>query len=349
MTAALVGLIVLGRRGWRRRVAAVLLFGLSVSPGCGRVEKPVTKLSASFAQDKVLYDWNSPTIATSLIVRNDGNFPLRLVRVDGGCSCRQVDQSALPIDLKPGKSLNLKVQVATGRSSTPQTLPFNVETGQGVLLVTAHLHAMPRHQLNPETPSHTALGEREEWAFDLVHRSIWKAHAPHDPTTLDVPREFHMTRTGTQTSHVGLAPEYAYEDVTYRLTLKDRSLGLRKAVTTLVDPRNQTLAQSSIVWQRVPFLSSVPDRILLGPRPLRIFLRCPDDSVELTKIRSTPDGVKAVVSSTREVTLQLASDAPGVINGVVEVETSATSRGPLRIPAIRYQPLARNEGERQSP
>jgi hypothetical protein len=76
----------------------------------------------------------------------------------------------------------------------------------------------------------------------------------------------------------------------------------------------------------------------LGLRPARVFLRCPDESVELTGVVSAPEGIKAVVSSTRELTVMLDDDAPGIIDGVVEVATTAEGRGPLRIPIVRYAP-----------
>ncbi len=74
---------------------------------------------------------------------------------------------------------------------------------------------------------------------------------------------------------------------------------------------------------------------------IRTFLRCPDDGVELTKILSVPAGIKAVVSSTRQVTVSLADNAPGVIDGVIEIGTTAEGRPPLRLPVVRYAPVAR--------
>jgi hypothetical protein len=90
------------------------------------------------------------------------------------------------------------------------------------------------------------------------------------------------------------------------------------------------------VWRRVEYLSAMPDRAFMGPRTLRVFLRCPDERVELTQVLSTPKGVRAIVSSPLEVNVMLTDDAPPIIDGVIIVGTTAKDRPPLRIPATRY-------------
>ena len=98
-----------------------------------------------------------------------------------------------------------------------------------------------------------------------------------------------------------------------------------------------------VVWRRVEYLSSVPEKAFLGARPARVFLRCSDDRVELTRVLGAPKGIKAVVSSPRELTVMLGDDAPAVIQGFVEVGTTAKGRPPLRVPVVRFSvPTARN-------
>lgn len=113
-------------------------------------------------------------------------------------------------------------------------------------------------------------------------------------------------------------------------------MGLQRAAIALRDEHGDVLIEVPVVWTRVEFLSAIPDRVTLGPRPIRVFLRCPDEGVEMTRVRSAPDGIKAVISSTREITIRLAEGAPDVIAGTVEVETSARGRLPLSIPVVRY-------------
>jgi hypothetical protein len=109
-------------------------------------------------------------------------------------------------------------------------------------------------------------------------------------------------------------------------------------------PRGSSLAESSVVWKRVPFLSSLPERVSLGERPMRVFLRCPDESVELTDILSAPLGIKAVVSSPRELIVKLDGKVRTTIDGTIEVGTTAKGRPPLRVPVVHYVgPLAKSE------
>jgi hypothetical protein len=136
---------------------------------------------------------------------------------------------------------------------------------------------------------------------------------------------------------VGGAPELAYEDTTYRVVIKDSEAGLHRDNLAIKDG-DRTSVEASVSWERVAYLSAAPAKVILGSRPVRVFLRCPDESVELTDVRSAPEGIKAVVSSTRELTVRLAPDAPGVIEGHIEVATTAEGRPPLRVPVVRYAP-----------
>jgi hypothetical protein len=45
-----------------------------------------------------------------------------------------------------------------------------------------------------------------------------------------------------------------------------------------------------------------------------------------------------VVSSPREVTVMLDKNAPGIFNGVIEVESFVADRPALKVPVVRYAP-----------
>ena len=71
----------------------------------------------------------------------------------------------------------------------------------------------------------------------------------------------------------------------------------------------------------VPILNARPSSV---GQPTRQGLpRCPDEAVESTRVLSKPEGVKAVISSPRELVFRLDDKAPAVIDGVVEVTTDA--------------------------
>ena len=120
------------------------------------------------------------------------------------------------------------------------------------------------------------------------------------------------------------------------MAVKGRSLGLHRDRIVLENKNGEELLSAPVIWNRVTYLSCVPERVTLGLRSSRVFLRCADEQVELETVASVPEGVKAVISSPRELTIRLTDDAPAIIEGVVEVETSDKAHGPLRVPVFRY-------------
>jgi hypothetical protein len=106
------------------------------------------------------------------------------------------------------------------------------------------------------------------------------------------------------------------------------------------EPSGRTLAEAPLVWQRLPFLSSVPDRIALTSRPTRAFLRCPDESVELTRVLSTPPGVKAELDSPHSIRVTMTDDTPAKLQDYIEVGTTANGSQSSRIPVSRYSAVA---------
>ena len=111
------------------------------------------------------------------------------------------------------------------------------------------------------------------------------------------------------------------------VTIRHRYLWL----TRRVEPCSRRLSSGS----ESP--SSRPSRIesFWGHARCRVSC-CPDQGVELTKVLSEPGGVKAVVSSTREVTVMPGEHGPGIVSGTIEVGPTAVGRAPLRIPVVRY-------------
>jgi hypothetical protein len=169
-----------------------------------------------------------------------------------------------------------------------------------------------------------------------VHREIYNLAEPQNPTKLVVPPEFAASTISTRKGRVEWAPEYSYQDTTYRFMLKNQELGLHRADIQLRARDGHQILSVPLIWQRHPFLSSAPERIILANRSIRAFLRCPDENVEFARILSTPGGVKAVIESPREIRVALDNDAPGVINGVIKIATTANNAPPVRIPVIRY-------------
>jgi hypothetical protein len=226
--------------------------------------------------------------------------------------------------------------------SAPQDLgevgyKFQFHTDAGLLESVASVLMLPIEAVSPRTLASAALVEDDDWQFDLVYRQIGQDSAPRIGGILHCPTQFRARKLSTQRGTVARAPDCFFEDTTYRVTLIDRKKGLFKEVFRLERPGAEKPGlEIPVVWTRVGFLSSMPERVYLGPRAARVFLRCPDERVELTRVVSVPRGVKAVVSSPREVSIALADNAPLVLNGAVTVETTMSARDPLRIPVVRF-------------
>ncbi len=328
---------------WRRRsrggASGVVVLLLAMAPwfsGCGTASTPVVKLNAAFKDTYVYIQRSSFELPMTLVLRNDGNRPIKIIRANGGCSCRRVDQSSLPQMLAPGKMTTLPVRMTPPGSTSPQSAPFEFETDHGVLGVSVPYFSLISDQSEPDSVSSTALDENEPWSFELTHRRVYLASLPLPANGPVFPAGFKAERLEESGGKVGGAEEYLYHDQKYRLTLTDSALGLQKALITIPGPDARPALEVPIVWERLPFLASNPRRVFLASRPVRVFLQCRDDSVELTRVLRAPPGVKAVIASPRELIVSPTTDAPPSLDGSIEVETNAKGKAPLGVRVTRY-------------
>ncbi len=343
LALAIVGSLLIRRRMAR---AAVVLLALLPLAGCGSGDgaaaKAVPRLTAAFTRDRLLYDPSNPALNLDLMIQNAGNQTLRIIKVDAGCSCRHVDPKQLPATLRPGEGLKLAVGMSGGRTFAPETYVFTFTTDQGQFTAPVGLLSLPRHQLSPDTVTMNGLYESnadEEARFRLVHREVFEPGRRDAGVALAIPEGFAREDLGVREGRVASAPEFAYRDSEYRLTLRDRSLGLHRAEVVARDAAGRKLAEVPVVWQRLPFLTSVPERVALSDRPARAFLRCPDEAVEFARVVSAPPGIKADLDSPRSIRVTTTVDAPASFEVFVEVETTAAAARTLRIPIARHGAL----------
>lgn len=173
-----VGFVITGILLWRwrkpvgvtRRHSTLPLWILAcvALSGCQRTSLDPPHLSATFSRPVLLYDSAEPDHAMMLTLKNDGGRKLRVIKADGGCSCRRIDQSLFPVSLDPGESLPVSIQLELKPLLTPRSFNLAFETDQGVLEVSPVLLALPTHQLSPSPISHGGLWEGEEWVFEIV-------------------------------------------------------------------------------------------------------------------------------------------------------------------------------------
>jgi hypothetical protein len=339
VVAAAVALLIF-RRARHGSFIGVLLIVMPLS-GCGtKANVARTAIYAAFDEPRVLYNPNDPAgTFLTLAITSRGDQPIEIQSIDGGCTCREIDHTKLPATLQPGETKRFSVRFRDNRSYTLKGINFTLNTDRGELRVTPTLFALPRFGISPDSLSNL-LDEDDKWSFDVTFREVFRASEVSHPTDVIKPDGFSLSKVDSRSGPIEGATEFSFRDTVYKLTLEDRTFGAHKGSITFNDKLNgETVASGPILWERRTFISAVPARVVLGPRPVRVFLRCRDEEVELTKVLSTPRGVLAVVSSPREVSVRLAPDAAPIIDGVIEVATTAAEpRAPLNIPVVRYQP-----------
>ena len=160
---------------WRRGAKLLVLLPLLLVPnlGCGSRGRVVVKLTAAFSKPTFLYDGRPLALPMTLIAKNEGNQEIEIRRVDGGCTCRTVDQSGFPARLKPGGVFEIALTYKPDRGSQPIAANFTFETDLGDYVVSTPVHPMARHRLEPESLGHMSIGEHEGWEFDVVDRQIF--------------------------------------------------------------------------------------------------------------------------------------------------------------------------------
>ena len=156
-----------------------------VLPGCTGSQQSVPRLAASFAQPSVLYESGPGGVDLTLKVTNEWSRTLKVVNVDGGCSCRRIDRSGLPFTLRPAQSRHLKVWYRPQGAMEPANLGFLFSTDLGNIACQARIRALPRHSVSPESITLSAILETEgEQHFELAHREIIEAGSDYEPVDL---------------------------------------------------------------------------------------------------------------------------------------------------------------------
>jgi hypothetical protein len=325
-----------GKAGVRAIILILTLCLLGVPAGCVKRPPSPADLAVTLEGSPVLYDPLKGTVSLTMNAYNRGSVPIKIITVDGGCACRKVDQSQFPVVHSPGATLRIPVTVTTPSDVSDVTYKFQFQTDAGLWETVASVLMLPTQTVSPRTLASPVLVESEDWEFDLTYRRIFQSTSTADAAELVYPKQFNGTRVGTNSGAVARAPGYMFEDTTYRVKLLNRDEGTFKEVFRVKRADDKGDLEVPAVWNRVSFLSPSPAKAYLGTRTARIFLRCPDETVELTRVASTPKGVRAVVSSPREVSISLKEDAPFVLDDILTVETTLKSHPPLKIPVIRF-------------
>lgn len=240
--------------------------------------------------------------------------------------------------LEPGRRRRIQVTLDDRRKYGDQQFNLVLVTDRGIFPVPVSFVALATHEFSPDSISFAGFEGEDLRTRELSHRAVFLAEGPRPTTDWVAPPELELRELTSEEGTVADAPAYRFRTVHYLLSPRDERIGRFKRSLVLRDGDGRVVRELPCVWERRSYISASQDRVALGPQPARVFLRCPDADVELTRVRWTPDGIEAAVTSTREVTIKLADDAPGVIDGVVEVETTEEGRPPLKVRVVRYAP-----------
>jgi hypothetical protein len=331
---------------FRKRRQSVWIVFCILSCGCtGRHDKPSkvavnrALLETRFTVDTVLVEPEVTSLPLVMAIRNAGVFAVRVNRVNGGCTCRKVDQAPLPATLAPGEQVLIRADIQPKLEFESHGYPFELFTDVGEYSTVLNLRAIPRHVLDPKAVTNSTLIEDDGWEFECVHREMAKRGDKFRQTVLVASPDLIVQSVGdVRRGELMADTYYEFIDKTYKVTLTDRAFGLKKGALTLKAATGEKITEIPVIWRRTPFVSSSPDTIRLGNQPVRVFLRCPDPAVELVKVVQAPPGVKALITSERELTVSVTDGVAPTIKSELIVETSTQRARHLVIPIIRYAP-----------
>lgn len=88
------------RRAKRLKTLVLLVVGTFPLAGCSGSRTPVIVLSGRLTTSSILYEPFTQSLKSTLVVRNEGNVPLKLMSANGGCSCRKIENTRWPMVLR---------------------------------------------------------------------------------------------------------------------------------------------------------------------------------------------------------------------------------------------------------
>jgi hypothetical protein len=239
--------------------------------------------------------------------------------------------------LGPGSELALGTTIQGAGLFEPVGFNVNVASDRGVFALRCNVLALPDHVISPTNITSGDLVDDEDWTFDITHSQIVKSKGDSENVALESDPALQIIKSDEQHGAVANFPGMEYRDTVWKIRLADKKLGTMKSTLRLkAKGSDRILAQAPVVWRRIGFLSTTPERVLVGARPVRVFLRCPDPSVELTHILAKPRGVRAVVVAPRELIVSLEDGYSGVIDGEVSVGTAGRGAAELRVRVVRF-------------
>ncbi|AGA24745.1 DUF1573 domain-containing protein [Singulisphaera acidiphila] len=242
-----------------------------------------------------MYSNNRPALNLNLKLKNEGTAALKILNIDGGCSCRKVDHANIPATVSSGGEAVFKVELQNKGGFENQIFQFHIQLNDKKITVAAPLFALPDHFVSPSTLTFNLIEHGINAPLEFTHREVFDEQKIPAECSVNTSPALKASKLNSVLGKVTRGERLAFRDTTYSLLVIDPSYGNHKESLRLQQGANNTAFEVPVLWTRSEFLESIPKRVLLKEDPMRIFLRCPDDKVEFTHILSHQIGVRAFV------------------------------------------------------
>jgi hypothetical protein len=326
------GFLFVGYRRYRS-VRMLLLFGTVVVLGCAQ---PLPALQTTLTPAVIAYDWQADDAPASftLSIRNTGNCVLEIKEMKTGCSCALADSSAFPITLVPKDPCDVEIHIQRTSRYSKQSLVWTFLTDLGEIRCTNSFLMFPKAKISPKHQFAPALYPGDPHAFMVVAHEVTADGIPFPTAELKVPDGLDVAE-GESQSGVGPSEGFVFRERTFIVSVVDQDLGHHKREVVLVSG-DEKLAVAFVGWKRIPLVSTLPEKVYLAERPIRVFLTSKDETAEITRVLSAPAGIDAILASPREILVRPKPEIHESVDGEIVVETDAAASSVIRIPVVRY-------------
>jgi len=157
---SLVSFSVLMFRLKLRTKQLLLLWPLLCLAGCDRTTNstvgqpgPLPKLTVVFDPAIVFCKAQDKSLESSIVVKNFDTKPIIIYEIDGGCSCRNVEKSSLPITIDTNGHKQLGIKLSRKEDYQDQHIQFSLSTSKGKVTFVSGLTIIPEVKIIPENIS----------------------------------------------------------------------------------------------------------------------------------------------------------------------------------------------------
>jgi hypothetical protein len=316
----------------RAIIGVIVLTSLSMT-GCS---KPLPALETRFENPTLLFENDSPDVLVPLLVRNSGNCDVLVKGIEGSCTCSVVDVDLFPKSLMRGEEMEVLVRLKKRYDFATQQMAWTIRTNGPNIQCKSSIYMFPRAKISPFSRNFPSLVLDKAQSFELVVQRIWRDSEPEPNDSLPIGDRVTLTAKQTRTGG-GPVAGFQFEEITYDVAINDQTtMGPNKEVIQLRDDSGRAIASAQVLWNRVPHVSTVPERVYLAHNKVRVFLRSTEDCVEFIGVNEAPEGVEAIVTSPREITVRPRPGAPNSITGEVVVQTNSGDSPTIKIPIVRH-------------